>query len=170
MRNSIAPNLVPALTTDPADLAAVAEFLTLSGLPTDGLEDVAECIVLRRDDQIVASAALEIHGKSGLLRSVAVHPDLRGQKWGQTLVVTATIIAAGHRLTRLYLITETAAAFFSHLGFQPIDRADVDPAIQQSTEFTTVCPASATVMVLDLIKLAKKGKTTKRGQKKATSS
>jgi len=32
----------------------------------------------------------------------------------------------------------------------------VDPAIQKTVEFTSACPAGATVMVMDLVKLAAK--------------
>jgi len=148
--------LLPTLTTDPADIAQVADLLTLCGLPIAGLEDVTECFILRRDDKVVACAALEIRGKSGLLRSVAVHPDLRREKLGQALVVMALLMARTHRATHLYLLTETAVGFFLKAGFTIIDRAGVDPAIQKTVEFTSACPASATVMVMDLVKLAQK--------------
>ena len=148
--------LTPTLTTDPADLADMAELLTLCGLPTDGLADVTECVVLRRQGCVVACSAIEVRGKSGLLRSVAVHPDLRGQKLGKTVVVMAIFVAVMHGAIRTYLLTEGATDFFAHHFFTVIDRADVDPAIQQTVEFTSACPASATVMLLDLTRFAAK--------------
>jgi len=134
------------LAADPADLAAVAELLAQCGLPTDGLDDVADCLILRQDGRVIASAALEIRAQSGLLRSVAVHPGWRGQGWGEALTAAAIARATEQGITRLYLLTETAANFFPRFGFTIIDRADVDPAIQQTVEFTAVCPASAIVM------------------------
>jgi len=50
----------------------------------------------------------------------------------------------------VYLLTETAAGFFPRFGFQPIQRAEVAPAVQQSIEFTSACPASAQPMRLVL--------------------
>jgi amino-acid N-acetyltransferase len=50
----------------------------------------------------------------------------------------------------VYLLTETAGAFFPKLGFRPIARADVAPAVLRSAEFTTACPRSALVMVRSL--------------------
>ncbi|MBP7962303.1 MAG: GNAT family N-acetyltransferase [Caldilineaceae bacterium] len=148
--------LTPSLGTDPAHLADVAELLTLCGLPTAGLDDASECLALRRDGRVIASAALEIHGKSGLLRSVAIHPDLQRQRLGTALVTTAIVTAGTYRIRHLYLLTESAADFFARFKFTVIDRADVDPAIQQTVEFTSACPASATVMLLDLTRFAAK--------------
>lgn len=50
----------------------------------------------------------------------------------------------------VYLLTETAAEFFARLGFRPIRRAEAEPAVGASVEFTTACPASATCMRLSL--------------------
>ena len=150
-RTPIAAELMPAFTTDPKDLAEVARLLSQHGLPQAGLEAVDECILLRRKGKVLAAVALEIHGQSGLLRSLVVHPNLKGKGWGSILVNALIEYARRQGITRLYLLTETAADFFSRFGFTVIDRADVDPAIRQSVEFTSACPASATVMVLDLV-------------------
>jgi len=44
------------------------------------------------------------------------------------------------------LLTTTAADFFPKFGFEPIARADVPASVQSSIEFTSACPATATVM------------------------
>jgi len=41
------------------------------------------------------------------------------------------------------LLTETAEAFFRSRGYVPVERANVSPAVKQSAEFRTLCPASA---------------------------
>jgi amino-acid N-acetyltransferase len=43
-------------------------------------------------------------------------------------------------------LTTTAEHFFPKFGFERIARADVPSSVQRSVEFTSVCPASATVM------------------------
>jgi hypothetical protein len=50
----------------------------------------------------------------------------------------------------VFLLTETAPAFFARFGFTDIDRARVPETIRQTVEFSSACPASARVMVLDL--------------------
>ena len=46
----------------------------------------------------------------------------------------------------LYLLTTTAASFFTRLGFQPADRATAPAAIRASREFAEACPATAAFM------------------------
>jgi len=48
------------------------------------------------------------------------------------------------------LLTQTASFFFQKMGFKPVARENVPDAIQKSSEFATVCPASADVLVLKL--------------------
>ena len=134
-----------------SDLPAVLALLERSGLPQDGLsEHVATTLVARSGDAVVGSAALEVYGRAALLRSVAVDPALRGQGLGQHLTCTALDLARQHGVARVYLLTETAGDFFPRFGFHPTERAAVEPAVQQSVEFTSACPASAQVLVVSL--------------------
>jgi amino-acid N-acetyltransferase len=135
----------PATT---ADLPAILALLDRSGLPPDGLSDyLVTTLVARAGGAVVGSAALEVYGPSALLRSVAVDAAWRGQGLGQQLTQAALAEAAQHGITTVYLLTETAGGFFPRFGFRPIDRAAVGPAVQQSVEFTTACPASAQAMM-----------------------
>jgi amino-acid N-acetyltransferase len=47
----------------------------------------------------------------------------------------------------LYLLTTTAREFFAGRGYRAIDRADAPERIRGTTEFSDLCPASATAMV-----------------------
>jgi amino-acid N-acetyltransferase len=135
----------------PSDLLAVLALLERSGLPREGLADHRETTLVARDgDDIVGSAALEIYGASALLRSVAVTSALRGEGLGQSLTHAALELACHRGVTTVYLLTETAADFFTRFGFHVVDRASVDALVQQSVEFTSACPASAQVLVTSL--------------------
>jgi amino-acid N-acetyltransferase len=48
------------------------------------------------------------------------------------------------------LLTTTAATFFPRFGFRAIARAAAPRAVQDSVEFREACPASASVLLLDL--------------------
>jgi len=138
----------PARSSDLADLLALLEA---SGLPQVGLSDhIATTLVARDNGHIVGSAALELYGAAALLRSVVVVPALHGRRLGERLVRSALALARQRGVATVYLLTETAAGFFPRFGFQPIQRAEVAPAVQQSIEFTSACPASAQPMRLVL--------------------
>jgi amino-acid N-acetyltransferase len=143
-----------AVVIEPArvnDLPALFALLEQSGLPQEGLSDhLSTTLVAREDQGIVGSAALEIYGKTALLRSVAVADHLRGHGVGQHLTNAALNLARQQGITHVYLLTETAALFFPRFGFRPIPRSEVSPAIHASYEWTVACPVNAQAMVANL--------------------
>lgn len=103
------------------------------------------------DDQgTLGWAALERCGPDALLRSVLTVPSRRCSGAGADLVQRVSASAANEGVERLWLLTETAAPFFTRLGFMETERENVPAAIRQTTEFRGICPISATCMVLDL--------------------
>lgn len=140
--------IVPA---DPAHWSAIADLVTGSGLPLDGLEPhLGSTIVAREPAGIVGCAALELYGPDALLRSVAVAPARRGSGVGLALTAASIELARRHGVRTVWLLTETAADFFPRFGFEQATREAVPVAVRQSVEFTTACPASAAVMRLSL--------------------
>lgn len=136
----------------PADLPAVLALLRASDLPPDGLAEHFDAALVARDGAaIVGSVALELYGEAALLRSVAVVPTLRGQGLGRQLTQAALALARSRGVRRVYLLTTTAERYFPTFGFAPIARAEVEPAVQASVEFTGACPDSAAVLVLTLV-------------------
>jgi len=59
-------------------------------------------------------------------------------------------LARAERLERVFLLTTTAGGFFRRFGFRPVRREDVPAALRATEEFAGACPASATIMRLDL--------------------
>lgn len=136
---------------EPADLPAILSLLERSRLPRAGVERHLGTAVVARDGvRIVGCAAVEVYGMTGLLRSVAVEEGRRGEGLGGRLTEAALELARQRRVTTVYLLTETAAAFFPRFGFRAVARAQVAPAVRQSVEFTSACPESAQVMMKDL--------------------
>jgi amino-acid N-acetyltransferase len=136
---------------EPAKLPEVLDLLAESGLPEAGLaEHVATTLVAQVDGRIVGSAGLEVYERAALLRSVAVDTTLRGQGVGGQLVESALALAQARQVREIYLLTETAADYFSRYGFVPVDRAVVDSQVVGSVEFTSACPVSAQAMQLVL--------------------
>ena len=79
--------------------------------------------------------ALQRFGSSALLRSVVVAPDRRGTGLGQAIVSELERVARAGRISRLVLLTQTAADFFEHRGYRVIDRSSAPEQMQGSEEF-----------------------------------
>jgi amino-acid N-acetyltransferase len=133
------------------DRAAVHALLRSHKLPLAGFDDAhVRALVAKDGPAVVGSAAVELHGPDGLLRSVAVADDYRGRSLGAQLTIAAIALAREQQLSALYLLTETAAAFFPKFGFVPVSREDIPDRVKQSVEFTSACPAGAQAFRLSL--------------------
>jgi amino-acid N-acetyltransferase len=131
----------------PADLPDVLALLKASALPIAGIDQHVETTLIARDNgKIVACAAVEVYGRAGLLRSVAVDTDRRGEGLGDRLTKAALELARTRGVRDIYLLTTTASHFFPRFGFTAIPRAELDPALEQSEELRGACPASALAM------------------------
>jgi amino-acid N-acetyltransferase len=135
----------------PEDLAEVIGALAAAGLPTADI-DGARMTFFRLADERgpLGWAALERRGSDALLRSVLTAPDRRSGGVGTALVRRVTALAFDEGIERLWLLTETAAPFFARLGFVEVPRAEAPAALRETTEFRSICPASATCMALTL--------------------
>jgi amino-acid N-acetyltransferase len=148
-KSASVPNRIEAAR--PSDLAAVLVLLARVGLPQEGLADhLSTTVVGREAAQVMGCAALEVYGTVALLRSVAVDPAHRSCSLGQQLVKAQREEARKRGIQEVYLLTETASDYFSRLGFCPIDRSTVAPAIHASIEWTYACPEAAQAMVLQV--------------------
>ncbi len=125
----------------PADVPAVLSLLAQADLPSEGAAEAVERGVVAReaDGRIVGAAGLERYGEAGLLRSVVVTADRRGDGLGRRLVEAVEAVARADGLRELYLFTETAIDWFPRLGYQPVIRAEAEAAVGASIEATTVC-------------------------------
>ncbi len=129
------------------DLAAIRALLVDCGLPSEDLEQVAgHCIAAKLGSEVVGSVALEPYGRSGLLRSLAVAPAWRGRSLGRTLYSRMAAHARLLGLEELYLLTTDAERYFAGLGFRRIERSEAPAEIQTTSQFRSLCPASAACM------------------------
>jgi amino-acid N-acetyltransferase len=140
-----------ALHAEPArphDLRGALDLLGRSQLThQDVSEGWGHYFVVREDDgRVIAVAGLEIHGEDGLLRSVAVDNDYRGQGLATSLIEAVLERAARVGLRSVYLLTTTARDYFARRGFTECDRASAPKPISESWEFRSGCPSSASFM------------------------
>lgn len=133
---------------------AFGEFRSLlksSGLPADDLNFSRDLLVAYVEDNImVGTGGLEIYGAYGLLRSLSVKLGTRGKALGTAITEHLIAQARERNLKSIYLLTETARGFFLRKGFDDVPRDTVPAELHASSEFSTVCGASAIAMRLEL--------------------
>ena len=134
----------PARATD---LPRITALLDAETLPTADLATSRIAFWIAKDGTgLMAAIGLEQHGDAGLLRSLVVAPAHRGAGHARRLVGALETEARARGIRDLVLLTQTAAPFFARAGYAPIARNDAPRAIQDSAEFSALCPASATCM------------------------
>lgn len=130
-----------------ADLPGIVTLLTACGLPASDLNEasLAHFQVVESAARLVGVAGLDVAAGHGLLRSVAVAPDFRGTGVASRLVKTVEDAARNSALTALYLLAKDAkaASYFARIGYAPVDRARVPPALLALPEFSQLCPQSS---------------------------
>jgi N-acetylglutamate synthase-like GNAT family acetyltransferase len=145
----VCPQVGPASAQE---LIAIRALLERAGLPTSDLESTRpEFAVLRENGRVIAAGALQRFGSLALLRSVVVAPDRRGSGLGLAIVSELERMARAAQVSRLVLLTQTAAEFFARQGYRVIERSSVPQDMQGSAEFRSLCPSSATCMAKSLM-------------------
>ncbi|HHV79292.1 MAG TPA: GNAT family N-acetyltransferase [Firmicutes bacterium] len=140
------------VTAGPESLEHVLSLLRQNHLPTDGVAENFACFILAvSGNTVIGAVGLECHGDQALLRSLVVCPECRSRGVGEALVKACIQKAKDNRCRELYLLTTTAADYFTRFGFERLDRSLVSGRVLESGEFKHVCPCTATVMLKRLL-------------------
>jgi N-acetylglutamate synthase-like GNAT family acetyltransferase len=103
---------------EPLDLPEVETLLKRADLPAlDPHPVLANLLVAEGDTGVVGAVALEVAGRSGLIRAIVVEEDRRGQGVGDELMRSLMARVAELSLKQLYVIASGGADFFSARGF-----------------------------------------------------
>lgn len=134
------------LTRCSADDAGFRSALVAAGLPVEDLGELGASYFSASG----AFGGFVGTGPDRLLRSVVVPEAARGNGIGSQIVDMIADRARDEGAARLWLLTTDASRFFSSLGWVEVDRSTAPEAIKTTTQFASVCPASASLMVRDL--------------------
>jgi amino-acid N-acetyltransferase len=131
------------------------KLLQAANLPTADLDQIPDehmIIVAGHDGSVVAGAAIQLSPPetAALLRSVVVRPDHRGRGLGRHVVERAERLAGNRGATRLYLLTESARAYFERFGYTSTPRETLPAGIAGLPEAAFLCPDAASCMVKSL--------------------
>lgn len=152
-----ARELVPAAATagtttsiGPAsggDLDGIQRLLVSALLPSRDVGGASQRFIVACDGpKLIGCAGLQVAGKDGLVRSMAVHWTRRNAGLGSKLHRRLLFEAVLAGVRTLYVVTTTAEDFFAGHGFRKIAAHEVPPALQASEEFTAFVPGGSTVM------------------------
>lgn len=131
----------------PLQRDAVVTLLQSQGLPTEDLPStLQDFYVAVEDETVVGLIGMERYGPFGLLRSMVVHPGYRNRQIAERLVQWLEEKATASGIQQIYLLTETAEVYFGRKGYTTVHRDVVPAEVKASSEFSHVCPVSATVM------------------------
>ncbi|KQN26912.1 hypothetical protein ASE86_07570 [Sphingomonas sp. Leaf33] len=130
----------------PAERDELVAMLSAGRLPTSDLEEPDRVYLRFMGDGPLGFAGIEGAGDNRLLRSVVVAPADRGVGIGRHIIAATEREAARRGARRLHLLTQDASRFFARVGYAATDRADAPPSIAATTQFLSLCPASATYM------------------------
>jgi amino-acid N-acetyltransferase len=134
------------------DWDSVSALLVESGLPVDDLDagNLDGFLVAESGSQIVGLIGLQQIGCIGLLRSLVVAKSARRLGLGGALVSALESASKSAGVTALWLLTIDADQFFVRHGFRVISRDSAPQSIQQTEEFSDLCPGTAFLMQKDL--------------------
>lgn len=130
------------------NLDSLFEALRVEGLPHDDLyEPERNFFQFHQGDQLVGYVGIEGFTADRLLRSFLVFVPHRGEGIGSEALKSLEALLLSNEVKSLHLLTTTAASFFEQHGYEKRDRAAAPAAIQNTLEFCSLCPASASYMV-----------------------
>ena len=123
------------------DLLWIKSFLEANGLTTVGVDEWYANFMLALNEKglPVGIAGFELYNHAALLRSVAVDKNRRNVGCARALVDAVLKTAKQRGVNTVYLFTENAEGYFKRLGFDVVERTEVDEAVKGSPELAECC-------------------------------
>lgn len=136
---------------EPDDREHIEKLLVDNNLPIADLSETLSCLyVCETATKQIGVAGLEQYHDVGLVRSVTIEKSARGNGYGTSVCNELLARARSMGISTVYLLTTTADDFFARLGFEEVARETVPTAIQQTSEFSDLCPVTAVCMKRNL--------------------
>lgn len=130
----------------------VIKLLKECSLPISDLKVGDDCFFYGIYDgsRLISCIGVELFGDVALLRSLAVSSSEQRKGKGRVLVEYVECFCKSMGVKSIYLLTSTASLYFSTLGYKPVARSIVPDVIKASTQYSSVCPDSATIMRINV--------------------
>jgi amino-acid N-acetyltransferase len=116
------------------DLALVSTLLQENQLPDrDIYENSVHLFIASIASKDIGIGGLELYDNICLLRSLVVRNAFRGKGYGKELTCQLLDRARDKGIKEVYLLTTTAAEFFSKIGFERVDVYDTTTSTRSSS-------------------------------------
>ncbi len=139
--------MIKIMKLNRTELPYARELLKDNGLSYSDLENESvQLFSIQRDNQTIGIIGYEQYGDHGLLRSFVIEKQYRSKGLGAKVLSDFEKMALDEGIEEFYLLTTTADKFFARNGFDVFDRNNVPQLIANTTEFDSICPASAVCM------------------------
>ena len=136
-----------------ADWSSIRDALAGEGLPVSDLstESMAHFwVAASSTGDFLGAVAVERYSDVGLLRSLIVVPEARGNGVAARLIEQAERSAQTFGIQELWLLTIDADKYFQTWGYSKQMRDVAPAAIAATPEFSDLCPANAVLMKKNL--------------------
>lgn len=125
---------------------AVLSLLAENDLPTSDLDETKILFACLHKGDVVGTGGLEVFTDCALLRSLCVKAGMQKRGLGKFILQELEKVAVQKGVSCVYLLTTTAKDFFTREQYNTVDRKDVPLEIKNTPQFSSLCPATATVM------------------------
>lgn len=133
------------------DIQSVQSLLRENGLPVEGVEqNLSTFLVVEKEGLVIGCGAVEVKGRYGLLRSVAVLKPARSKGVGRLLIGQLFSVACLHGINELFLLSVNSVLFFEKMGFSRIQRGKIPKSIRETEFCTNPCCDAAVSMTKNI--------------------
>jgi enamine deaminase RidA (YjgF/YER057c/UK114 family) len=133
----VRPRIVEATFEPGSDLAEMLRSVDLP-LPVD--QDHVAMLKGYVGGELVGCVGYARYGDSAVLHSLVVIRRAKGEGVGRALVESLLARVAAQGVRQVFLVTSDTAQYFGYLGFAPLDRGEVDPAVLAAPEISAYGP------------------------------
>lgn len=139
--------LLPAVRDD---LPEIIQLLDDRGLTTRGVAENISRFWTAKQQHVLGIIGSEQSGEAALLRSLAVKAGAAKRGIAQALINHTLHQLRQEGVADVYLLTNTAAEYFTRLGFTQVVREEVPSELLHVSCLASTCPASSVVMKIRL--------------------
>ena len=137
-----------SITTQSKNFPSAKLLLESFGLQTSDISDITVKLwAIEEDRKLIGVIGIEQLENIGLLRSLAIAKDYQGLGLANRLCDAVFTHSVENNIKEIYLLTESASRFFAHKGFTEIARTTAPDGLRKTSQFSFLCPDSATVMI-----------------------
>jgi len=123
------------------ELAGIRELLASQNLPHERFEErLSHLLVAQSEGTVVGCIGLELLDRMGIIRVLAVKPDLQGEDIDRQLIEHILDYARLANIEEVYAFTSSLSPYLEELGFKVINRDELPSEIKELPDLNVLYP------------------------------